>query len=81
MGKEGFIQEVRFDQDLKDEEINMVVCRDGKGILQRRNDMNKYAELGKQVQAEESNFTGAEFHGESLVKGEKKGQEWNGEVW
>lgn len=30
MGKEGFIQEVRFDQDLKDEEINMVVCRDGR---------------------------------------------------
>lgn len=43
--------------------------------------MNKYAELGKQVQAKESSFTGAEFHGESLVKGEKKGQEWHGEVW
>lgn len=43
--------------------------------------MNKYAELGKQVQAKESNFTGTEFHRESLVKGEKKGQEWHGEVW
>lgn len=42
--------------------------------------MSKNAELGKQVQDKKFKFTIAEYHGESLVKEARKGQEWHSEV-
>lgn len=40
----------------------------GGGILNEWNDRSNKAELGRQ--SEESKFTGAKFHGESLLKEE-----------
>lgn len=71
-----FILEVRFHQNLKDKEIGMAVCRDGRGNSLVMECHEQESGARKTRAGWESRFTGAEFHGEWYERLEGIGMAW-----
>ena len=70
-----FILKVRFHQNLKDKEIGMAVCRDG-----RRNSLEQECRARKTTAGRESKSSWSWVAWGVIVK-DWKGQEWHERVW